>query len=247
MSLLRGHDERALKKWPALLLQADPGPDRLLTAVRHYNPKARAKSDEIIVYGHIVLHGPVSVTPELARRAGLPDGAATAYYAGVMNPDDDGQRSESGKLLRGLAVRLGGTVHPAQTGSSLRLLLSVYADQDLPAGQIISLLGSWAPGLAVRNESDSGYTLACHGAAFFVSYFPPDVFGVADEPRALGEVGQRKLHHWDLIGYVTAVDAPAGTLQSVGEAALALAGAVTGTAIDMFGFQFSQAAELTGH
>ena len=47
MSLLRGHDERALRKWPTLLLSADPGPDRLLAAVRLYNPKARAKTDEI--------------------------------------------------------------------------------------------------------------------------------------------------------------------------------------------------------
>jgi hypothetical protein len=247
MSLLRGHDERALRKWPTLLLSADPGPDRLLAAVRLYNPKARAKTDEIIVYGHIVLHGPVAVTPDLTRHAGLPDGMAAAYYAGVMDQKDATQRNESGKLVRGLAVRLGGTVHPADLVSNLRLLLSVYAENDLPAEQIVSLLRPWAAGLAVRDPNDNGYVLACHGAAFFVSYFAPDLFGTVDEPRALGEPGQRKLHHWDLIGYGTAVEAPAETVERIGEAALALARAVSGVAIDMHGFQFSRAQELAGH
>jgi hypothetical protein len=243
---VRGHDERALRKWPALLLPADPGPDRLLATVRQYNPKARAKTDEIIVYGHIVLHGPVAITPDVSRRAGLPDGMATAYYAGVTNQKDTTQQQESGKLLRGLAVRLGGIVHPAELVSSLRLLLSVYAEHDLPAEQISSLLSPWAPGLAVRDPNDNGYVLACHGAPFFVSYFASDLFGTADEPAALGELGQRQLHHWDLIGYVTAAGAPAETVQRAGEAALALARAVSGVAIDMHGFLFGQAEELIG-
>ncbi len=247
MSLLRGHDERALRKWPALLLSADPGPGRLLATVRQYSPNARAKTDEIVVYGHIVLHGPVAITPDLSRRAGLPDGMTAAYYAGVTNQNDTTQRDESGKLLRGLAVRLGGTVHPADLASSLRLLLSVYAEHDLPAEQISDLLSPWAPGLAVRDPNDNGYVLAGHGVPFFVSYFASDLFGTIDEPQALGELGQRQLHHWDLIGYCTAVAAPAENVERVGEAALVLARAVSGVAIDMHGFQFSRAQELAGH
>jgi hypothetical protein len=248
MSLFGGSDERALRKWPALLLPADPGQDRVLTAVHGYSPMAKAKGDRIIVYGHVVLHGPVTITPELAGKAQLPTGSTAAYYAGVMDPKDTTQRKESGRLLRGLAVRLGGSVHPADVCAELALLTSVYSRQDLPADQIISLLAPWAPGLAVSQPDDRGYALEGQQAPFYVAYWAPKLwkaFGLAGEqPRALGDLAASDLHHWDLHCRVAAVDAPAGLVQLAGEAALALGHAVNGMAIDTYGFAFSRADEL---
>src|SRR5215472_10440531 len=67
---------------PTLLLSADPGP-ALFDVARRYDPRVRYSKllRRLIFSNGVLLLGPVKVTPGVAQHAGLPDGAAVAWYA----------------------------------------------------------------------------------------------------------------------------------------------------------------------
>jgi len=65
-----------------LLLRADPG-DALLNTARGYDPQVRRVRDRLVFQNGVLLIGPVTVTPEIERRAGLPAGMAVAWYVGA--------------------------------------------------------------------------------------------------------------------------------------------------------------------
>ena len=135
-----------LARGPAVLFPADPA-EAMAEAVLSYDPAAGAQRGRFVFRNDVQLQGPVTVAPDVARQAGLPAGLATGYYATIVESGTGRPRLDSLKwqdaerLIRGLAARLGGTVHDEQPPMDLRLRAVVYSIQpSLPAEQVISVL-----------------------------------------------------------------------------------------------------------
>ena len=131
---------------PAVLFRADPA-DAMADAVLRYDPAAGVQSGKFVLRNGVELHGPVEVTPEVARQAGLPAGPATGYYATIAESGTGRSRPDSLKwqdaerLIRGLAARLAGTVPDDQPPMDLRLRAVVYSVRPpMPAEQVIGVL-----------------------------------------------------------------------------------------------------------
>lgn len=241
---------------PTLLFAADPA-DALAGALLGYDPAARVRGDRF-VFGHgVLLYGPVAVTAELARQAGLPGGLTTAYYTGIAvqgkaerRPDADKQ-ADAERLVRGLAARLGGTVHDQRPPMDLELRVSVYSGQPLPPGEVIGLLQPFLPGttlVARETEPEGSHAIVSRGeaAAFFTMCWPPWMAGMKLDPPppAIGELRRQKPCRWELCTSLRVEAAPPDVCRTVGEAALALARRVAGIAVDAYGFPVSRAEDL---
>ncbi len=242
-----------LAKGPTLLLADEPGRDWLLDTVRLYDPAVRQWRDRLVFTNGVLLFGPIAVTQKLLRQARLPAGVSAAYHCGLavqshnkrLSPDL--QRQSAGLLLRGLATRLGATLHPGLPEPDLALMASVYSPHAVNAEQVIRVLHPHAPGLAVYGEHPSGdgsFDLASDEAALFVGYLPAQQFLIDFEPPALGELGRQRLHHYDLKTGARASESPRDLCLTLGQAALALASHADGVAIDMYGFRFTRPEDL---
>ncbi len=91
---------RRLRKLPAVVFPDVPV--RLLDTVRLFDPDAAAVEDGITFGAGVRLSGPYPVTPELAAKVNIPEGAAYAA--------SDGGPFQTW-LMRGLARRYGGYAH----------------------------------------------------------------------------------------------------------------------------------------
>jgi hypothetical protein len=124
-----------------LLLRADPG-DALLGAARLYDPQVRRVRDRLVFQNGVLLIGPVTVTPEIERRAGLPAGMALAWYVGAGGLSANQRRfheavvDDGDHLVTGLADRLGGIVQYSSPQAKLALIASVYSERDLPVDRV---------------------------------------------------------------------------------------------------------------
>src|SRR5262249_20879132 len=137
---------RHLARGPAVLFPADPA-DAMAEAVLRYDPAADVDGDRSVSRTAVQLHGPVGLTPDAARHAGLPAGLTTGYYASIVESGTGRSRPDSLKwqdaerLIRGLAARLGGTVHCEQPPMDLWLRGVVDSVQSpLPAEPVIGVL-----------------------------------------------------------------------------------------------------------
>src|SRR5215813_2673665 len=74
---------RHLARGPAVLFPADPA-DAMAEAVLRYDPAADVDGDRFVFRNDVQLHGPVGLTPDAARHAGLPAGLTTGYYASIV-------------------------------------------------------------------------------------------------------------------------------------------------------------------
>ena len=236
---------------PTLLLPADPGL-ALLDAARQYDPGVRhsALLRRLIFSNGVLLLGPVKVTPGLAQEAGLPDGAAVAWYALAAlqghreRRAHDAKAYDSERLVRGLAARLGGATHPPELQPQLALLASVYSEQAPDPDEVIEAVRPYGGDFTVEDSKDGSYSLTGKKIHFYVAYWPPRQYRESDAPPALGPLRSRPLHHWDLHSGARASDAPRELCLRVGEGALALASQSDGIALDMFGFPVSSPDDL---
>ena len=238
-----------LARGPAVLFAGDPA-DAMAGAVLRYDPVAGVQSDGFVFRNQVQLHGPVAVTPDVARQAGLPAGLATGYYATIAESGTSRSRPDSLKwqdaerLIRGLAARLGGTVHDEQPPMDLWLRAVVYSVQSpLPAEQVIGVLQPYVHSgeLVVEKDTnvpDAYYLITEQESLFFVSYWPPRVSRskLALPPPALGDLSDKQPCRWDLRTRFPVATATRDACLLVGEAALALAGRTDGTVIDTYGF-----------
>jgi hypothetical protein len=234
---------------PAVLFPADPA-DAMADAVLRYDPAAGVQGGTFVFRNDVRLHGPVGVTPELARQAGLPAGLATGYYAtiverGAGRPRPDSLKwQDAGRLIRGLAARLGGTVQDEQPPMDLRLRAVVYsAQQTLLAEQVAGVLQPYVRSgdLIIEKDSnvpDAYYLITEQAPVFFVAYWPPRLSRskLALPPPALGDLADKAPGRWDLRTKFPVAAATREACLEVGEAALALAGRADGTVIDTYGF-----------
>jgi hypothetical protein len=253
---LFGHAAYRLARGPAVLFPADPV-DAMAEAVLSYDPAADVESDRFVFRNGVRLHGPVELTPDLARQAGLPAGLTAGYYADIAEGGTGRSRPDSLKwrdaerLIRGLAARLGGTMHDERRPIELRLRASVYSGQEVPAGQVIGVLQPCTATGELVLEEDSGvpgayYLLTEQEPVFFVAYWPPRLSRsrLARPPPALGGLGDREPCRWDLRTRFPVATAARETCLRVGEAALALARHAEGVVIDTYGFPVGRPEDL---
>jgi hypothetical protein len=253
---LFGHAAYRLARGPAVLFPADPV-DAMAEAVLSYDPAADVESDRFVFRNGVRLHGPVELTPDLARQAGLPAGLTAGYYADIAEGGTGRSRPDSLKwrdaerLIRGLAARLGGTMHDERRPIELRLRASVYSGQEVPAGQVIGVLQRCTTTGELVLEEDSGvpgayYLLTEQEPVFFVAYWPPRLSRsrLALPPPALGGLGDREPCRWDLRTKFPVATAARETCLRVGEAALALARHAEGVVIDTYGFPVGRPEDL---
>jgi hypothetical protein len=238
-----------LARGPAVLFPADPA-DAMADAVHRYDPAAGVQGDSFVFRNDVRLHGPVEVTPELARQGGLPAGLATGYYATILERGAGRSRPDSLKwqdaerLIRGLAARLGGTVQDEQPPMDLRLRAVVYsARQSLPAEQVIGVLQPYVSSGDLVTEKDTNvpdayYLITKQEPVFFVAYWPPRLSRskLALPPPALGDLADKAPCRWDLRTKFPVAAATYEACLQVGKAALALADRADGTVIDTYGF-----------
>lgn len=252
---LSGRTAKRLAAGPTLLLAAEVS-DEIADALLAYDPALRVRSDRFAFGNGVLLHGPVDVTPELAAKAGLPATAASAYYADIIETGTRGSRpdhakwQDAGRLVRGLAARLGGTVHDPRPVMILNLSASVYTAQSLPAGQVISVLQPYTGDELYADEDQdvpgAYYLVSGQEPRFLTVYWPPRLSRSALEPPplALGDLRDQEPGRWELRSKFPAATAGREIRLTVGAAALALARRVDGVVIDPYGFPVSRPEDL---
>jgi hypothetical protein len=236
---------------PTLVLSADPGP-ALLDAARLYDPGVRHWNllGRLVFSNGVLLFGPAEVTPGVAQEAGLPAGTGVAWYAQAAlqghgkRRSHEAKRSDGERLVRGLAVRLGGSTHPAPLRPGLALLTSVYSEQALATDQVIEVLRPYGGNFGVEDESADSYGLTGKGTYFYVAYWSPRLYREEDAPPAVATMRSGPLHHWDLHTGTSSGHAARELVQKVGEATFALARESGGVALDMFGFRITSTDDL---
>jgi hypothetical protein len=246
-----------LARGPAVLFPADPA-GAMVQAVLRYDPAVDVQGGRFVFRNDVQLHGPVEVPPDLARQSGLPAGRGTGYYATIVENGTGRSRPDSlkwqdaGRLIRGLAARLAGTVHDEQPPMDLRLRAVVYSKQSsMPAEQVIGVLQPYVRSGALAIEKDTNvpdayYLIAEQEPVFFVAYWPPRVSRsrLALPPPALGDLSDKEPCRWDLRTKFPVATAKRETCLQVGEAALALAACADGTVIDTYGFPVDQPGDM---
>jgi hypothetical protein len=149
---------QSLTKSIRLLLPADPGPERMLDAVRQYNPAAKhALGGGICVDGgHFNLSSVLRVDAELAQEAGLSPDIMAAYFVN-WQPTARGAerqtqvqryREQAACLLSGLAARFGGSSVPPCEQAGAALHADVYTPRQVDAPGLSALVSRRVPALA---------------------------------------------------------------------------------------------------
>jgi hypothetical protein len=205
-------------------------PERLLDAVRLFDPEATLVDGGITFGAGVRLAGPEAVTPNLARKTGLPQGH-------VWVVSDEGPFPTW--LVRGLARRFGGYAHvPRQ----------VIADEPGEVAVVHTArpartdeLGRWLPGLvAGAPEADGSYFLSSPLSPVRVRCDGPEVASLRWLlPPALGPLRQEPgLHGYRFLAETADAVRPAAT------AAWGLAQVTGGVVTDRDRFRVASVDEL---
>jgi hypothetical protein len=249
------HTAERLATGPTLALAAERA-DEVTGLLHRYDPAVQARGDHL-VFGHgVLLYGPVEVTAKLAARAGLPEGTVIAYRAGIL-PEakrhyrpEDVTRRDALRLIRGLAVRLGGTVHGSRASAVINLQATVYAPRPVPPEEVISVLQPYSSGtLFVEdnpNVPESYFLLTEEDPRFWTTYWPPRLARNPVEPAAaaIGALRDQEPCRWALSNGRPAEEASADVCLDVGRAAFDLARHTGGVVIDSYGFPVAQPEDL---
>jgi hypothetical protein len=251
---LLGSTSRRLAECPAVLFTAEPG-DALARLLQRYSPAVRPLRDRLVFGNGVQLYGPVDVTPDLERKAHLPPGSAVAYYArisaGSKNSRPDHLKwQDAERLIRGLAIRLGATVHDQRPPMDLKLEVSVFSAQPPPpVEQVIDVLQPYVDSgkLIVDDDTpakDAYFLVTEESPTFFVVYWPQRLSRVARLPPAVGVLRAKELCGWHLTTTSAVAAASRELCLKVGGAALALAGRTGGIVVDTYGFPIDRAEDL---
>ena len=159
-------------------------------------------------------------------------------------------RQDAERLIRGLALRLGGSVHGSRPPTTIDLRASVYSPQRLPAEHVISVLQPYASGtLFVEDNEDvpeSYFLLTEESPRFFTAYWPPRLSHSTLQPPApaIGALRDQEPGRWELTTKHPAATASAEICLTVGRAALDLSRRTDGIVIDTYGFPVDQPEDL---
>jgi hypothetical protein len=158
----RATEIRSLTQSIRLLLPADPGHERMLDAVRQYDPAAKHNiGGGICVDGkHFYLSSVLKVDPELSREAQLPPDITAAYFVNWVLARNPGEtqavlqqrkqkyRARAACVLGGLAARFGGIAEPKSEQASGGLHVDVYTPRPFDAATVPALVSRRVPELA---------------------------------------------------------------------------------------------------
>jgi hypothetical protein len=232
MPLFRSHKTKLLHGLTStmrLLLPADPGQDRMLDAVRQFNPKAKRSGHRIFVEGDSTMGvyiGPaVSIDADLRSKAQLPPDVAVAFFvnwlrghaalAGQVFTDTYQQqvkdaaqlyREQGTYLLGGLAARFGGVSFPLAKEVGEPLHADVFTRHWFDAEKFARLVNGRLPGFGPVESKwpEHGVVaLGGGGAPFEVEYWPP---GVASMFRM--DLSVRGAKAWQAAGSVGGDNGP---------------------------------------
>ncbi len=227
---------------PTLMLPAERVDD-VTDLLRQYDPDLRVHSDRCSFDNGVLLYGPVAAPA---------DPGMVAYYARTwplpkrQERPEDAKLADGERLIRGLATRLNGTTHAQRPLAKLDFDLSVYAEQPISADQVIAVVQPYAGEEDGRQLTvdehpnvEQSYVLISEREPLFLTVFWPGYLSrsrTAPPPLALGALRTREPCRWQLgtTQDVATADPEFGRL--VTSAALALAAATSGVAVDMYGF-----------
>ncbi|WP_285704303.1 hypothetical protein [Microtetraspora sp. NBRC 16547] len=137
---------RRLRKGPTLLLSYVPDAAAVLNTVRLHAPEVGPYGDDLKVSDNVWLRGPITLTPELAARAGIPAGWQIAYVAANIDNEEGGEYDRPMAVAAGLAERLNGRVHPREPEPPADLA-DVAGGRLVPVAELVELLAGELPGL----------------------------------------------------------------------------------------------------
>ena len=221
---------RRLRAGPTLLV-GDVSEERMLDAVRRFDPSARALEGKIRLRG-VDLEGPIALSAELAEKASLPAGWPAAYIAVGFLP-----RSEPRALLlvKGLQHAVDGQSHAAGPAVPeeewIDPVVSAFFGERLPEERVRDTVAPFVDGLTVERDPDGDYylqgespiSLACTRVVYDPDLRPPRLDGLQAMECALFVEDKAPIS--------------AELLHLAGRIALALAEACGGTALDVHGFE----------
>jgi hypothetical protein len=252
------HTAERLARGPTLALAAERGGE--VTGLLHrYDPAVRARGDHFVFGNGVLLYGPAQVTAKLAARSGLPAGTVTAYSGSILPPakrhhrPEDRTRRDAQRLIRGLAVRLGGTVHGSRPSEVINLRAAVYAPRPVPPEEVISVLQPYASGTLFVEDLPSvpeAYSLLTEESPrFFVLYWPPRLSRepasfIEPPAAAIGALRDQQPCRWQLSKGCPAHEASADLCLNVGRAAFDLARHTGGVVTDSYDFPVDQPEDL---
>jgi hypothetical protein len=233
MGLFRRSLAKQLREGPTLLLADDPG-DRLLAAVRRFDPRAQ-RGDGFVELTFLLLNGPIELGPELAGKARLPLGRPFAYVAEHVPVRDT---INVVRMINGLAHALDGTVHPAGPDRPddmwIDPVVSVFSADPIPQEDLLKVVTPHLPGAEITQAAGILYGIEGTGPmsiehSTLMSYDPERLPPTLLEPRARYECSV-------LISQYSLPVAPE-LLRQAGQVALAVAEATGGVPLDVNGFR----------
>jgi hypothetical protein len=252
------HTAERLARGPTLALAAELS-DEVTGLLHRYDPGVRARGDHFVFGNGVLLHGPIQVNAKLAAQCGLPEGTVTAYFGSILPPakrhhrPEDRTRRDAERLIRGLAVRLGGTVHGSRPSKVVNLRAAVYAPRPVPAQEVISVLQPYASGTLfvedLPNVPEAYSLLTEENPRFFVFYWPPRLARnpaayIEPPAAAIGALRGQEPCRWELHKGCPAHEASADLCLDVGRAAFDLARHASGTVTDSYDFPIDRPEDL---
>lgn len=212
--------------------------------MRHFRPRQLGGCNGVLLFGPQTIESGAEADP------GFPSTMTVGWYVrSALQPSSrrrihDAKQFDGERLLRGLALRLGGVTHPGMLQPDLALVASIYSKQQLPPEQVIDTLRPFNGDMTLEDDARNGsYTLTGQDIFFYTAYWPPSRLAT-EVPPAIGQLRHEGLHHWDLHAGVPVRDAHRELCLKVASAALALAERARGVAIDMFGFPLARADDM---
>lgn len=272
MGLFGGNERAKLLRWlrngdvRLLLLPADPGQDQMLEYIRLFNPQAQlAPHGSINVDGlrEIYLSRGYPIDPDIATAAEVPDGLGVAYFVSKttraqplswsdVQQKDKEQVDASFRLVRGLAIRLGGTAWPETPVLREPLEARVYAHAAVSPEAVHHGVAKYARGLApYRNVTLASMNVSAWRAendGLQAELWPQGKVGLMlrDMPRSMGDWYARpsELSAIRLELATPANQAEPATARLLGECALDRAGSLGGKCVDQLGFRATRPEDL---
>jgi hypothetical protein len=266
MALFAGRTRPDLLRWlkrgdVRLLLPTDPGPGQMLKYARLFDPRAKSAAHGSINVDNmrqIYLSRGYPVDTNIAAAADIPDGLGVAFFVTKTNraepfsgsdvQHEDKERADgSFRLVRGLAIRLGGLAHPHdQPAVTAPLRATVYTPRhDVTPDQVHATVARYAPDIHRYDDVTLGSldvsTWRTGDNQAQVEFWPIGSTSMmpARVPPAIGEWYNRRS---DLGAILLQLSTPGNrtdpsTARLLGECALEVAAATGGVCTDQLGFR----------
>jgi hypothetical protein len=249
MALIDGAARR-VRRGSTLLLPYVPEPEHVLETVRLFHPAAEQRGDTIRTVDGVALRGPFSITPRVARRAGIPPGWPVAYVS-----------RRGAELVPGLAHRMGGRWfhdgRPIRRRDADHHRATVYLPMRPEPASLAALLGPYASAVTGFRELTEAEDVVIFGGIAYTQvkggdvelYVGARIAGVvrpaAERPYALGSLREvPELLTCDLAEAEVPARVPAELAMDVAQASLAIAEEHGGVALDLDGYRITRPEDL---